>query len=165
MNSPKEHKEFIQPTEMAYARWMHGSIASRHVRQSSIKVGNDQQHRWACLDLAAACFFAIVFEEKISYQLKWLIESCLTDTKLLSLALARTRSKSRLIPVGSFLLCLKSRLLLYVLVCANVVYLLRYSLVCHFHLQQGGSHSGQLASLPSFAEPTRPFCWIQGIDR
>lgn len=57
MNSPKEHKEFIQPTEMAYARWMHGSIASRHVRQSSIKVGNDQQHRWACLDLAAACFF------------------------------------------------------------------------------------------------------------
>ena len=49
--------------------------------------------------------------------------------------------------------------------CANLVYLLRYPLVCHFHLQQGGSHSGQLASLPSSAEPARSFCWIQGIYR
>lgn len=45
MDSPKEHKEFIQPTDMAYARWMHGGV-HRHARQSSIKVGNDQQPRW-----------------------------------------------------------------------------------------------------------------------
>ena len=44
MSSPKEHKEFIQPTEMAYARYLHGTY--RHVRQSSIKVGNDHQPRW-----------------------------------------------------------------------------------------------------------------------
>lgn len=44
MSSSKEHKEFIQPTEMAYARYLHGTY--RHVRQSSIKVGNDHQPRW-----------------------------------------------------------------------------------------------------------------------
>ena len=113
MNSPKEHKEFIQPTDMAYARWMHGSIASRHVRQSSIKIGNDQQHRWACLDLAAACLLLLCLRRKISFQLKLLIESCFIDTKPLSLVLARTRLKSRLIPVGSFLLCLKNSVLMW----------------------------------------------------
>lgn len=61
---PQEHKEFIQPTEMAYARWKNGNISSRHSRQSSVKVGNDQQPRWA-LDLlvfsSLSCALQMIF--------------------------------------------------------------------------------------------------------
>lgn len=41
----RDPREYMQPTEMAFARFL-GGTTSRHSRQSSINVENDKQPRW-----------------------------------------------------------------------------------------------------------------------
>ena len=80
----REPREFMQPTEMAFARFI-SSATCRHSRQSSINLENDKQPRW----IWCAWVSGHVLTQEI-------------DTSRLSWHLVRARSRLRLTLVSFF---------------------------------------------------------------